>query len=93
MMSDMEFPPRDKRKKYPSKCSVCGGKVTESTVDIPLPDRGGTIRLIEGVPAGVCDQCHEYYLTTQTSRAIDRLLEVPPSREEKISVWEFAKAG
>lgn len=93
MMSRMDFPPADKRKKYPSKCSVCGGSVTEGTVDIPLPDRDGTIRLIEGVPAGVCDQCHEYYLTVETSRAIDRLLAAPPSREDSISVWEFAKAG
>ena len=93
MMANMEFPAPEKRKKYPSKCSLCGGTVTESTVDMPLPDRDGTIRLIEGVSAGVCDQCHEYYLTVETSRTIDRLLAAAPSREDTISVWEFAKAG
>jgi YgiT-type zinc finger domain-containing protein len=93
MMSDMEFPAPEKRKKYLSKCSVCGGTVTEGRVDVPVPDRDGRIRLIEGVPAGVCDQCHEYYLTVETSRVIDRLLAAPPSREDTILVWEFAKAG
>lgn len=51
----MRFPPPEKREIYPDKCSVCGGTVTEETVDVPLPDRDGTIRLIQGVPAGVCD--------------------------------------
>lgn len=91
-MLDMGFPEPDKRRTYPSKCSVCGGTVTEGTVNISLPDPDGTIRLIEGVPAGVCDQCHEYYLTVETSRAIDQLLAAPPSRQDSISVWEFAKA-
>lgn len=90
MMKAMEFPSPEQLKKYPSKCSVCGGTVAERTIDIPLPDSEGTIRLIEEVPAGVCDECGEYYLTVETSRAIDRLLDAPPSREDKISVWKYA---
>lgn len=86
----MDLPPPAQRKKYPSTCSVCGGAVTEQRIDIPLPDLEGTIRLIEGVPAGVCDQCNEYYLTVETSQTIDRLLAAPPSREDKISVWKYA---
>ncbi len=40
----------------------------------------------------MCDQCHEKYLTVETSRAIDTLLATAPVREEPIPVWEFAKA-
>ncbi|MCA1702183.1 MAG: type II toxin-antitoxin system MqsA family antitoxin [Actinobacteria bacterium] len=92
-MDEMRFPLPEDRKKYPSCCDLCGGTITEKRVDLPYPDRDGTIRLIRGAPAGVCDQCHEKYLTAETAQAIDKLLAAPPSREEKISVWEFAKAG
>lgn len=93
MMTAMGMPPPQSRKQYPSKCSVCGGVVTEQVITVSVPDQEGRVRLIQGVPAGVCDQCHEYYLTVETSRAIDALLEAPPLREEMVPVWEFAKAG
>lgn len=60
---------------------------------LTLPDREGRIRIIEGVPAGVCDQCPEKYLTVGTSRAIDALLAASPVREEPVPVWELGKAG
>ena len=59
---------------------------------LTLPDSGGHIRIIEGVPAGVCEQCHEKYLTVETSRAIDALLAAAPVREQPVPVWDFAKA-
>ncbi len=93
MMDTMRFPPPGHRKKYPSRCDLCGGTVTERRVNLPYPDKDGTIRLVEGAPVGVCEQCHEKYLTAKTAQAIDELLAAPPSREEKISVWEFAEAG
>lgn len=93
MMEAMRFPEPDQREKYPARCDLCGGTVTERTVNLPYPDRDGTIRLIEGAPAGVCDQCHEKYLSAETARAIDSLLAAPPSRQDTIAVWEFAEAG
>lgn len=90
MMERMKFPGPEHRKKYPSTCDLCGGTIIERRVNLPYPDGDGTVRLIEGAPAGVCDQCHEKYLTADTAREIDRLLAAPPSREETISVWEFA---
>lgn len=93
MMRAMRFPPPEERETYPERCDLCGGSVSERLVSLALSDRDGRVRIIEGVPAGVCDQCHEQYLTVETSRAIDRLLSAPPSRQEAVPVWEFAKAG
>jgi len=87
------FPPPTHRKRYPSQCHACRGHIVEGTVTLTYPDREGKVRVIEGVPAGVCDQCHEQYFTVETSREIDRLLTSPPSRQEEVPVWEFAKAG
>lgn len=88
----MRFPPPEERKKYPSQCSTCRGRIVERIVTCTLPDRKGHLRIIEGVPAGVCDQCHEQYLTFETAAAIDKLLASPPTKKETVSVWEFAKA-
>lgn len=91
-MEGMKFPAPEDRETYPVTCDLCGGAVTEQVATLTLPDSQGRIRIIEGVPAGVCDQCHEKYLTVGTSRAIDTLLAAAPVREEPIPVWEFAKA-
>lgn len=93
MMETMRFPPAEERRTYPSRCDLCGGTITERRVDLPYSDTDGTIRLVKGAPAGVCDQCHEKYLTAETAQAIDVLLAAPPAHEETISVWEFAEAG
>lgn len=93
-MTAMEFPPPEERETYPQTCHICGGRVTEQVITISLPEREGDgVRLIHDVPAGVCEQCHEYYLTVETSRAIDALLATPPTRQETVPAWEFAKAG
>lgn len=85
----MRFPRPEERKKYPSECSRCGGKIVERLVTLTYSQRGGGIRLVEGVPAGVCDLCHEQYLTVQASRAIDRLLTTPASKRQAVPVWRY----
>lgn len=92
-MDDMRFPQPEDRKKYPSSCDLCGGTITEKRVDLSYPDGDGTIRMVRGAPAGICQQCHQRYLSFETAVAIDALLAAPPSREEKIRVWEFARTG
>lgn len=88
----MTFPAAQERKRYPSECSLCRGRIVERRVTLPYVDREGKVRVIEGAPAGVCDQCHETYLTVETSAAIDELLAGPPSKTESVSVWEFGEA-
>ncbi len=92
-MGDMRFPAPEDREVYPETCDLCGSDVAEQLVTLALPDREGRVRIIHGVPAGVCEQCHEKYLTVETSRAIDALVAAPPTREEPMPIWDFAKAG
>lgn len=92
-MTDMKAIDAIERKAYPSRCDLCGGEVVEESVTLTYPSREGKVRVIEGAPAGVCQQCHERYLSYETAVAIDELLASPPTKEEMISVWEFAKAG
>lgn len=89
----MRFPAPDERKKYPSECDLCRGDVSEETITLTYADRDGVVRIVYGVPAGVCQQCHEKWFTADTSRAIDQLLKSSPAREESAPVWDFSKAG
>lgn len=87
----MGFPPGHQRKKYPSKCSTCDGTITERIVNLTYPDRNESIRLVEGAPAGACDQCPEKYLTPETAGAIERLFTQLPARTQVVPVWEYSK--
>lgn len=92
-MNSMKANDAIERKAYPSRCDLCGGEVVEEFVTLTYPDKQGGVRVIEGAPAGVCQQCHERYLSFETAAAIDDLLATPPTKKEMFSVWEFAKAG
>jgi hypothetical protein len=69
--------PGGQKETCPQTSDLCGRGVTEQTFTLTRPDCEGRVRIIEGVPAEVCDQYHEKYLTVQTSRAIDSLLTAP----------------
>lgn len=93
MMESMKSADAIERRAYPTHCDLCGGDVVERIVTLTYPDKKGKVRVIEGVPAGVCDQCHEKYLAFETAASIDELLATPPSKTESVSVWEYARAG
>ena len=90
MTTTPKFEPPTQREDYPRRCSVCGGAVVERTVNLSLPDPAGEIRIVHHVPAGVCESCGEQYLTSAVIRRIEKLLEAPPTRRDKIPVWDFA---
>ena len=46
--------------------------------------------MIDGVPAGVCEQCGEKYLLHEVVVELQRLLATPPTREEGVPVWQYA---
>lgn len=55
-------------------CYFCGGEVKEQVIEIEFRWKG-SLYLIEGVPAGICQQCGEKYFTAEVSKAIDRSIE------------------
>ncbi len=67
--------------------------MVEGLARLTLPQGDGSLRVVEGAPAGICDLCHEEYLSVETSRQIDQLLTSSPSRRQLISVWEFPRGS
>jgi YgiT-type zinc finger domain-containing protein len=52
-------------------CHFCGGEIKEKVIEVEFRWEG-KLYIVEGVPAGVCQQCGEKYFTAEVSEAIDR---------------------
>lgn len=90
-MSDArEFAPPPRKNAYPPCCALCGGTVSEEIVALPYPGGDDTTRMVNHVPAGVCQTCGERYLRADVAQRIEELLAAPPSGHETVPVWDFA---
>lgn len=97
MSEQVRFEPPTHRKLYPSRCALCGGSVREEVVSLTYPWAEGRSRIVENVPAGVCQACHERYLRPEVVRRIEEILRVPPTRQVEVPLWSWdevhARAG
>lgn len=89
-MRQESFEPPRARKKYPSKCPICGGSIEEATVTLPFPDQNDGIKLVQGVPAGVCSSCKEEYLTAEVAETLEKLISSQPHTRVDTPVWKYA---
>lgn len=49
------------------KCVICKNGETRSGTTTVMLERGGATVVIKGVPAEVCENCGEYYLSEDTT--------------------------
>lgn len=54
------------------KCYFCKGKVVDQQITIDYR-WGDTLVVIKEVPAGVCEQCGEKYLSSDAYKELERL--------------------
>jgi len=54
------------------KCYFCKGKVVEQQITIDYR-WGDTLVVIKDVPAGVCEQCGEKYLSSDVYKELEKL--------------------
>ena len=66
-------------------CSFCGGEVKGSNVELDYRYKG-ELYIFKDVPAGVCQQCNEKYLTAKVVREIERRIKKKEKWEQTISV-------
>lgn len=53
-------------------CSFCGGEVNGDSVELDYRYKG-KLYIFKEVPAGVCRQCGEKYLTARVAKEIERM--------------------
>lgn len=72
------------------RCVICKtGETAEGTVTVALQRDEATI-LIKDVPAQICDNCGEYYLSEEVSDHVLRQAEQALSNNVELEVLRFA---
>ena len=74
----------------PEPCDFCDGRLSPRRVIVDWR-RGRSLRVIENVPALVCDRCGERYYTQDVMRRLERLAAArrPARRTLKVPVARF----
>lgn len=72
------------------KCVICKqGQVQEGTATVTL-ERGPTTVVIKDVPAEVCENCGEYYLSEVVTQRIEQLAEQSVQHGAVFEVLRYA---
>jgi len=72
------------------KCSICRtGQTATGTVTVTL-QRGATTVVIKEVPAEVCDNCGEYFLSEAITRDVLARAEAAVSKGAEVEILRYA---
>jgi YgiT-type zinc finger domain-containing protein len=72
------------------KCVICKtGEVTDGRATVTL-QRGETTVVIKNVPAQVCDQCGEYYLSQEMTGKVMAMAEEAVSKGAEVEILRWA---
>jgi YgiT-type zinc finger domain-containing protein len=74
MGSRLQNTPTKKLTSAPDRCDLCGGELRPGTTVLEIW-RGTELVVIRDVPADVCQQCNEAYLTAVVSARLDHFLQ------------------
>ncbi len=66
-------------------CSFCGGNVLNRKVELDYRFKG-KLYIFQNVPAGVCHQCGEKYLTAKVAKEIEHKILTKEKWDKVISV-------
>ena len=76
-----------------TECYFCKGKVVQKKVNVDFR-WGRKLKVIESVPAGVCEQCGEKYFQSTVYKAMEKLAtsRSKPTARLTVDVVRFKKA-
>ncbi len=75
---------------FPMLCSICRtGETAAGTVTVTL-QRGSTTVVIKDVPAEVCDNCGEYFLSEAITREVLARAEEAVRKGAEVEILRYA---
>ena len=74
-----------------SICPLCGGRLQVDVATIPFILSNNTVVVIKGVPAEVCRNCHEPFVSGQVTDQVSTLLHQLKSLRSEVSVVTFSE--
>ena len=77
----------------PISCHFCRGKIVRQSVKVDFR-WGRKLKVIENVPAEVCQQCGEKYFQAEVYKAMEKLVtsRIKPTASLTVDVVRFKKA-
>ncbi len=72
------------------KCTICKIGETEVGHATVTLERGNTTVVIKNVPADVCTNCGEYYLSEEITKKVMKIAEEAASRGVQVEVVNYA---
>ena len=71
-------------------CVICKyGESTPGHVNVTL-ERNGSIVIIKGVPADICNNCGEYYLSQEVTEKVMNQAEESAKRGTEVEITKYA---
>jgi len=72
------------------KCSICrSGDTSPGKATVTL-QRGGTVVIIKEVPADVCGNCGEYYLSSGIAAGVYAQVDAAAARKAEVEIIKYA---
>ena len=72
------------------KCTICKQGETRAGKATVVLERGQTTVVIKDVPADICENCGEYYLTEEVTAKVMAMAEEAVQHNTEIEVLRFA---
>lgn len=69
-------------------CFMCKGHLEDGFVN-HIVDTNGKIIILKNVPAKVCTQCGEYYLSNEVALSVERIIETTEDTPLEIVVINY----
>jgi YgiT-type zinc finger domain-containing protein len=74
-----------KKKPYESSCPICGARMKKGKVLYSV-DLGFGIVVVRNVPARVCEQCGEEWISPEVARKLEEVTDQARKRRHQIEV-------
>ncbi len=72
------------------KCVICKEGQTEKGLTTVTLERGQTTLVIKDVPAEICENCGEYYLSDEVTDKIQKMAEQAVRQGAEIEILRYA---
>lgn len=72
------------------KCVICKHSETSAGFTTVVVTRGNSTIIIKNVPADICDNCGEYYLSAETSSIHFRMANEAIAKGSEVEIIRFA---
>jgi len=71
-------------------CVICRNGTTSDGLATVTLQRGSSTIIIKSVPAQICDNCGEYYLSDEVAESVLRIAEKATDNNPEVEILQYA---